>query len=43
MRLFTLLSQIKKSTLLSPTYTVAAIFLEITTQSLPQAVFKVTK
>jgi len=43
MRLFTLLSQIKKSTYLSPNYTVAAIFLKITAQSFPQVVYKMTK
>jgi len=39
--LFALLSQIKKSTPLSPDYTVAAMFLKITTQSFPRAVFKI--
>jgi len=36
-------SQIKKSTYLSPNYTVAAIFLKIRAQSFPQVVFKMTK
>jgi len=43
MRLFTPLSQIKKSTYLSPNNTVAAIFLKLTAQIFSQVVFKMTK